>query len=66
MKSIFRSFLIAVAVMIGVCEYATAQSNDLGIVDKDAPAWNTSSWHQLPAGKSSLDVGVLDHGIPFP
>ena len=56
MKSVLSSFLIAIALVVSICEPATAQSRDRGIEGKIAPAWKTSSWHQLPGERSSLDV----------
>lgn len=42
-----------------------AFSQQLGIVGKPAPSWKTSSWHQLPKGKTKLDVSDYNDKILY-
>jgi thiol-disulfide isomerase/thioredoxin len=65
MESSIRCILIAFGLVVGTASFAGAQSTDRGIVGKFAPSWKTSTWHQLPSGKTSLDVGDLKGKVTY-
>lgn len=48
--------LMTIAVALLIIQPTHAQNQKRGIVGQMAPEWTVSSWHQLPAGKQSLDV----------
>ena len=59
MISAQKLFVVAFACMTLVGSNALAQSSTRqkpGIVGQQAPQWKTSTWHQLPDGKTSLNI----------
>ncbi len=51
------STLLAIAIALStLTASATAETRTLGILKRQAPAWEVTQWFQLPDGKTSLDV----------
>ena len=51
------AFVLFVATSFNsVSAQVEAAKPKLGIIGQQAPAWKTSAWHQLPAGKQKLDI----------
>jgi len=66
LRSVATAVVVALSLTCFVAMEGQAQARTRGIVDQPAPTWQgIASWHQLPDGKSSLDVSELQGKVVY-